>query len=81
MMTGFHVRVDTHLTQTSEKVFGLMLRNEFCDCTLTSGHTVVNAHRAILCTVDYFYSMFSRGWRETISTTSHLNEKDDTSSS
>ena len=64
---GFQVRVDSHLKQTSEKVYELFKDGAFCDCTLTSGQTVVSAHRVILCTVEYFYSMFSRGWSETIS--------------
>ena len=58
--------MDSHLKHTSEKVYDHYKSGDFCDCTLTSGQTVVQAHRIILGTVDYFYSMFSRGWKETI---------------
>ena len=70
----FQVRVDTHLLQSSEKLYDMFKAGDFCDCILTWGQTVVKAHRVILGTIDYFNSMFLRGWKETISTSADMTE-------
>ena len=70
----YQVRVESHLKNTSEKLFKLYKDGDFCDCTLTSGKTVINVHRNILATVEYFHSMFSRGWSETISASADMTK-------
>ena len=74
MMHAFKVQVDSHLEKNSEKVYDMLKGGDFTDCSLTSGQTVVKAHRVILSTVKYFESMFLRGWSETISASANLTK-------
>ena len=62
----FQVRVDSPLEKNSENLFEFFKAGIFVDSTLTSGQKVVKAHKIILCTVEYFESMFMRGWRESV---------------
>ena len=70
----FKVQVESHLKNNSEKVYDMFKAGNFADCILTSGQTVVKAHRVILSTVEYFESMFLRGWSETISASADLTQ-------
>ena len=74
MMPRFNVQVESHLKNNSEKVYEMFKAGNFADCILTSGQTVVKAHRVILSTVEYFESMFLRGWSETISASADLTQ-------
>ena len=70
----FLVRVDSHLKTNNEKLYGFYKSGDFTDCILTSGQTTVKAHRVILSTVEYFESMFLRGWSETISASADMTK-------
>ena len=74
MTHGFQIRVDSHHKKSSKKIYELFKEGNFSDCSLTLGQTVVKAHRVILCTVDYFYIMFSHGWNETISASANMTQ-------